>query len=171
MGRRRDAGGAEGGGARNPEERLGLRAPYLVRAVALAGRLPVEPQGRPQDSGDHPVLEYREDLSRSFKRKRPARAGRLFGRAAELLHQARAAERRLLVLAQDAEAAGDLGVGLDQAAEVAAEAVLVELVLALDVPQPARIGRDLVGDDDAHQVAFPQAAGLHLEVDEPDADA
>ena len=87
-----------------------------------------EPQGRADDPGDHPVLEYREDLSRSLKRKRPARAGRFFGRASALLHQARAAERRLLVLAQDAEAAGDLGVGLDQAAEVAAEAVLVQLV-------------------------------------------
>ena len=42
MGRRRDAGGAEGGRARDPEERLGLRAACLVRAVALAGRLPVK---------------------------------------------------------------------------------------------------------------------------------
>jgi len=62
-------------------------------------------------------------------------------------------------------------VGLDQATHVAAEAVLVELVLRLDVPQPAAIGRDLVGQHDAHLLVLPQAPELHLEVDETDADA
>ena len=75
------------------------------------------------------------------------------------------------MLDQDAEAAGDFLVGLEQAAHVAAEAVLVELVLGLDVPQPAGVGRDLVGDDDPHHVAFPEPAALDLEVDELDADA
>src|SRR5664280_1806183 len=65
----------------------------------------------------------------------------------------------------------DLGIGLQQPAEIAAEAVLVELVVGLDVPQPAAIGRNLVGHDDAHHVVFPQPAGFHLEVDQADADA
>src|SRR5262245_19743496 len=87
------------------------------------------------------------------------------------LHQHRARALRALALAHDAEALGDFGIGLDQAAEIAAEAVLVELVVGLDVPQPAAVGRDLVGNDDAHHVVFPQPAGLHLEVDQADADA
>src|SRR5581483_8043260 len=86
-------------------------------------------------------------------------------------HQDRAGALRALALAHDAEALGNLGIGLDQPAHVAAEAVLVELLVRLDVPQPARIGADLVGDDDAHDVVFPKPSGLHLEVDEPDADA
>src|SRR5215472_8842185 len=72
------------------------------------------------------------------------------------LHEDRAVADRPLALAHDAEALGDFGVGFEQAAEVAAEAILVELLVGLDVPQPAGIGRDLVGDDDAHHVVFPQ---------------
>ena len=34
-----------------------------------------------------------------------------------------------------------------------------------------RVGRNLVGHDDAHHVVFPQPAGFHLEVDQADADA
>ena len=45
------------------------------------------------------------------------------------LHQDRAGALRALALAHDAEALGDFGIGLEQAAEVAAEAVLVELVV------------------------------------------
>src|SRR5688500_2286120 len=87
------------------------------------------------------------------------------------LHQARPAVARLFVLAEDDQAAGDFRVSLDEAAKVAAEAILVELVGRPDVPQAARIRGDLVGDDDAHHIAFPQPAGLHLEIDETDADA
>src|SRR5215831_8963958 len=64
------------------------------------------------------------------------------------LHEHRARSLRTLVLAHDAEALGDLGIGLEQAAEIAAEAVHVELLVRLDVPQPARIRRNLVGDHD-----------------------
>ena len=39
-----------------------------------------------------------------------------------------------LAFAHDAEALGDLGVGFKEPAEVAAEAVLVELLVRLDVP-------------------------------------
>src|SRR5687768_10345057 len=48
--------------------------------------------------------------------------------------QNRAGALRSLVLAHDPEPLGDIGVGLDQPAEVAAETILVELVVRLDVP-------------------------------------
>src|SRR6266508_1852618 len=75
-----------------------------------------------------------------------------------------------LMLRHDAEALGHLGIGFEQAAEIAAEAILVELFARLDVPQPAGIRRDLVGDDDSHHVVFPQPPAFHLEIDQPDAD-
>src|SRR5690242_21028891 len=87
------------------------------------------------------------------------------------LDQDRTGALRALAFAHYAEALGDLGIGFKEPAEVAAETVLVELLVRLDVPQPAGIRRDLVGDDDAHQVVLPEPAGLHLEIDEPDADA
>src|ERR1700694_1146456 len=87
------------------------------------------------------------------------------------LDQDRPRALRALVLAHDAEALGHFGVGLEQAAEVATEAVLVELLVRLDVPEPAGIRRDLVGDDDAPHLVFPRPAAFHLEIDEPDADA
>src|SRR5436309_16074780 len=65
------------------------------------------------------------------------------------LHQHRAGTGRPLVFHQDAETLGDFGVGLQQAAEIPAEAVLVQLLVRLDVPQPAGVRRNLVGDDDA----------------------
>src|ERR1043166_6475306 len=86
------------------------------------------------------------------------------------LHQHRAGALRALALGHDAEALGDFGICLQKPAEVAAEAVLVELLVRLDVPQPARIGRDLVRDHDPHHVVFPQPPGLDLEGDETDAD-
>src|ERR1700684_2152161 len=87
------------------------------------------------------------------------------------LHQHRPGAARGLVLAHDAEPLRHPGIALHEAAEIAAEAVLVELLVRLDVPQPARIGRDLVGHDDAHHLVFPQPPAFHLEVDETDADA
>src|SRR5882757_9214586 len=87
------------------------------------------------------------------------------------LDQHRTFALRALALAHDAEALGHLGIGLEQPAEIAAETILVELLVRLDVPQPARIGRDLVRHHDPHEVVLPQPAGLHLEVDEADADA
>ena len=66
-------------------------------------------------------------------------------------HVARAA------LGQDAEAAGHFLVGLGDLAEVAAEAVLVQLLVGLDVPEPAIVRADLVGEHDAHVLAFSRA--------------
>src|SRR5580704_11636417 len=93
------------------------------------------------------------------------------GRRASALDQNRSGALRPLAFAHDAEPLCDFGIGFEQAAEVAAEAVLVELLVRLDVPQPARVRGNLVGDDDAHQVVFPQPAGFHLEIDQADADA
>src|SRR6185312_12206509 len=76
-----------------------------------------------------------------------------------------------LVFHEDAEAFCDFRVSLEQAAEIPAEAILVELLVRLDVPQPARIRRDLIGDDDPHHLVLEQPSALHLEVDEADADA
>src|SRR5437660_5531342 len=77
----------------------------------------------------------------------------------------------LLVFLQDTEPLRDFGVRLDQPAEIAPETVLVELVVRFDVPKATGIGRNLVGDDDAHHIAFPQPAAFHLKIDEPYADA
>ena len=46
------------------------------------------------------------------------------------------------------QALHDFGVGVFHAAEVAAEAVLVELFVRLAVPQAAGVGADLVGEND-----------------------
>src|SRR5215472_19129500 len=53
---------------------------------------------------------------------------------------------RSLAFAHDAKPLGHLGIGLDQSTEVAPEAVLVELFVGLDIPQPAGVRRDFVGD-------------------------
>src|SRR5665213_4003634 len=87
------------------------------------------------------------------------------------LHQHRAGAARRLALIHDAQTLGDLGIGLQEATQIAAEPVLVELVAGLDVPQPARVGRNLVGHDDPHHIVFPQPPGFQLEIDQPDADA
>ena len=60
----------------------------------------------------------------------------------------------------DAEAAGHLGVALDHIAQIAAEAVLVQLLARRAVPQAARVRADLVGQDDARELALPDPAVL-----------
>src|ERR1700712_2588737 len=96
---------------------------------------------------------------------------RAFTKLASALHEHRTGAGRTLVLHQDAQTLGDLGIGLQQPAEIPAETILVELLVRLDVPQPAGVRRDLVGDDDSHHVVFEQAAAFHLEIDQTDADA
>src|SRR6201996_4548797 len=96
---------------------------------------------------------------------------RAFTSITSALHQHRAGARRTLVLHQDAEPLCHFGIGLQQTAEIPAETVLVELLVRLDVPQPARVRRDLVGDDDPHHLVLEQAATFHLEIDQADADA
>src|SRR6478609_11406676 len=87
------------------------------------------------------------------------------------LHQHRAGALRALALVHDPEAFGHFGIGFEQPAEIAAEAVLVELVVGLDVPQPAAVGRNLICDNDTHHVIFPESPGFHLEIDQANTDA
>src|SRR5436305_12062477 len=90
---------------------------------------------------------------------------------ASAFDQHRTRARWPLVFHQDAQTLGDLGIGLQQSAEIPAEAILVELLVRLDVPQPARVGGDLVGDDDPHHLVLEQAAAFHLEIHQAHADA
>src|ERR1700724_3125753 len=76
-----------------------------------------------------------------------------------------------LIFHEDAEPPCDFGVSLEQSAEIPAEAILVELLVRLDVPQPAGVRRDFVGDDDPHHLVLEQPAAFHLEIDQADADA
>src|SRR5437868_13191502 len=58
---------------------------------------------------------------------------------ASALDQHRTGARWALVFHQDTQTLGHLGIGLQQSAEIPAEAILVELLVRLDVPQPARV--------------------------------
>src|SRR5204862_94469 len=84
---------------------------------------------------------------------------RLRGRALRL----RAARRNSLPRKRGRGGGGGTGGAL-------AEAVLVHLLVGARVPEPAIVGADLVGDDDADLVIGIEAAELELEVDEADAD-
>src|SRR3546814_3394671 len=79
--------------------------------------------------------------------------------------------RIVAALGHQAQPARDLLIGLDLAAQVAAEAILVELFIGDHVPQAAAVGADLVGEDDAAVIAVPDAPEFELEVDQEDADA
>src|SRR5262245_18468390 len=77
-------------------------------------------------------------VMRAFMSVRTARLPRVRAcraRRRSPLHQHRPGSARRLVLAHDAEPLGDFRVGIQEPAEVAAEAVLVELLVRLDVPQ------------------------------------
>ena len=63
----------------------------------------------------------------------------------------------VVALGHQAEPAGDFLIGFGLAAEVAAEAVLVELLAGVHVPQAAAVGADLVGEDDAGEIVLPDA--------------
>src|SRR5882672_9540321 len=60
------------------------------------------------------------------------------------------------VLGENAQAPRHFLIGLQHAAEIAAEAVLVQLVGGRGVPETAAIGADLVGQHDAHLLVLPQ---------------
>src|SRR5215472_5544916 len=88
-----------------------------------------------------------------------------------LLHRIRAGHVAGAAFGHDAQTPRDLLIGLCHLAEIAAEAVLVQLLVGLDVPEPAIVRADLVGQHDAHVVAFPEPAEFEFEVDELQADA
>src|SRR4029077_12361261 len=73
------------------------------------------------------------------------------------LHVARAA------LGKNSKPARHFLISLGDLAQVAAEAVLVQLFVCLDVPQAAAVRADLVGEHDAHVLALPETAELKLE--------
>src|SRR5579883_720913 len=75
------------------------------------------------------------------------------------------------VLHKNAETFGNLRIGLDQSAEIFAEAILVQLVLGFDVPKAAAVGADFVSEHYPHLVVLENTPEFHLEVDKPDADA
>src|SRR5262245_9472172 len=77
----------------------------------------------------------------------------------------------MAVLHKNAEAARHFLIGFNKPSEVAAAAVLVELVLGHDVPEPAAIRPDLVGQHNADHLIFEQTPKFDFEVDEADADA
>src|SRR3546814_18135600 len=64
----------------------------------------------------------------------------------------------------------DFLIGFHLAAQVQAEAVLVQLFVRFHVPQAAAVGADLVGQQDAGELAVPSPAELQLEIDPPAAD-
>src|SRR5262249_44800894 len=64
------------------------------------------------------------------------------------LHRLRALEVARPALGQDAKPARHFLIRLLDIAEIAAKAVLVQLFVGLDVPQPARVRADLVGKHD-----------------------
>ena len=72
---------------------------------------------------------------------------------------------------QQAKPSCDFLIGLDFAAQIAAESVLVQLLARHHVPQAAAIGANLVGEDHPTVIAIPQTTELQLEINKADADA
>ena len=58
-----------------------------------------------------------------------------------------------------------------QPTEIAAKAVLVQLLTGFDVPEAAIVGADLIRQHDPELFVFPQSAELQFEVDQLDAHA
>ena len=84
-------------------------------------------------------------------------------------HRPRALGAR--ILGQHAKTARDFLIGLEHASQIAAEAILVELVGCVDVPQTAAVRADFIRQHDAHRLVVPKATEFDLEVDEPNADS
>ncbi len=113
----------------------------LVEARLLGGggnRRHQQHQHRADDPGHRSKQRgvFASALAADFVRDRPPYGP---GRRSTL-DQHRPLALRALAFAHDAEALRHLGIGLEQATEIAAETILVELLVRLDVPQPARIG-------------------------------
>src|ERR1700753_988297 len=96
---------------------------------------------------------------------------RAFTSITSALHQHRAGARRTLVFHEDAEPLCYYGIAFEETTEIPEETILVEFLVRLDIPQPARVRRDLVGDDDPHHLVLEQTPTFHLEIDQTDADA
>src|SRR5205823_3996213 len=88
-----------------------------------------------------------------------------------LLHQLGRLEVDSAAFRQDAETPRYFAIPFLDAAQILAEAILVHLLVGARIPQPAIVGADLVGDDDAHLIIGVEPAEFELEIDEPDVDA
>src|SRR5579862_105678 len=89
---------------------------------------------------------------------------RAFMPGAGLLHGLGPGHVARTAFGKNTEPARHFLVSLGHLAEVAPEAVLVQFLVGLHVPQAAVVGADLVGKDDAHILAFPKPAEFELEV-------
>src|SRR5437899_12068926 len=96
---------------------------------------------------------------------------RAFTISTSALHQHRTGTGRTLVLHQDSQTLCHFGIGFQQATEIAAETVLVELLVRLDIPQPACVRRNCGGDDDPHNHVRKQPATFHPEIDQTCSDS
>src|SRR5690348_5177743 len=96
---------------------------------------------------------------------------RAFIALAPSLHRLRAFEVARPAFGQDAQTSRHFLIRFLDPAEILAEAVLVHLLVGLEIPEPAIVRADLVGEDDAHLVVLIEPAEFELEVDELDADA
>src|SRR6185503_8133874 len=132
-------------GSSTPVFRVTVTRAFISDLSRKGGRRREPPRVRP--GSDLPKRRECPAQGRAPRNSQPVRA--------LALDQHRPGALRALALGHDAEALGDLGIGLEQAAEIAAEPVLVELLVRLDVPQAAAIRGDLVGHHDPHRVVFP----------------
>src|SRR4051812_38007320 len=72
---------------------------------------------------------------------------------------------------KDTEPPRHLLVGFLDIAEVAAEPILIQLLVGLHVPQAAIVRADLVSQHDPHLVILVEPAELELEIHQLEADA
>src|SRR3954464_6235544 len=115
-------------GSRMPDFRVTVTRAFMFFLAQYSGR-------HPEVRGRSPSLEGRLCISSpSFEARRSRRAPQDDGDKSAL-HQHRTRTRRPLVLHQDTQAFCHLGIGLQNAAEIPAETVLVEFLVRLDVPQ------------------------------------
>ena len=105
------------------------------RRAPLAASLPRRPAARVAGGRARRGRRWSCASSRSGRPASPGSAGRCWG------SDGQGAPRRARSIGQfDPDAPRDFAVVLDHAAQVAAEAVLVELLAGLRVPQPAAVG-------------------------------
>src|SRR6202008_3504385 len=67
-------------------------------------------------------------------------------RQSSTLDEHRPASLRAFVFGHDAEPARHFRVGLEQPSKIAAKPIFVQFLVRLEIPQPARIGSNLIRD-------------------------
>src|SRR5690606_8784766 len=135
---------AKVGGARATSRRRGDSAAE-ARRIRRSVMRPFWPRFPARQAAEAPA-------ARSFDERRPPPAANR-GLSLFLAMAFQVEHRGISALGHQPQPPRDLLIRLDLAAEVAAEAVLVELLVRRHVPQATAIGADLVGQDDAAVVA------------------